>query len=245
MFTPVDVIGRMEEHLIIVKESKLLEEMSKMHELLEKNKGVTLKASRKEKKSSSSTSKTVVEEDSDEDSDMNMTPEQMTLFVRKFNKMFKKSGFLNKSKDKDKIKTKRTSKRPCFGCGKEGQFIAECPNIKVKRKDTNKNDKNKKKEVGEAHLGEEWDSNDDSSDSDDEVGLATISIGEPINKSSLFEDLTDDEDDFTHTCLMARGSKVDTPTPPLDDDSENDLDFKKMINIFGKKTTKKIMFLMK
>jgi hypothetical protein len=96
----------------------------------------------------------VVEEDSDEDSDMNMTPEQMTLFVRKFNKMFKKSGFLNKSKDKDKIKTKRTSKRPCFGCGKEGHFIAKCHNIKVRRRDTNKNDKNKKKEVGEAHLGE-------------------------------------------------------------------------------------------
>jgi hypothetical protein len=56
----------------------------------------------------------------------------------------------------------------------------------------------------------------------------------PINKSSLFEDLTDDEDDFTHTCLMARCSKVDTPTPPLDDDSENDLDFEKMINNFGK-----------
>jgi hypothetical protein len=49
----------------------------------------------------------------------------------------------------------------------------------------------------------------------------------PINKSSLFEDLTDDEDDFTHTCLMARCSKVDTPTPPLDDDSENDLDLKR------------------
>jgi hypothetical protein len=39
----------------------------------------------------------------------------MALFVRKFNKMFKKSGFFNKNKDKDKIKTKRTSKRPCFG----------------------------------------------------------------------------------------------------------------------------------
>jgi hypothetical protein len=169
----------------------------------------------------------MVEEDSDEDSDMNMTPEQMALFVRKFNKMFKKSGFFNKNKDKDKIKTKRTSKRPCFGCGKEGHFIAECPNIKVRRRDTNKFDKNKKKEVGEAHLGEEWDSNDDSSDSDIEAGLATISIGEPINKSSLFEDLTDDEDDFTHTCLMARGSKVDTPTPPLDDDSESDFDFEK------------------
>jgi hypothetical protein len=244
-FTPADVIGRMEEHLITVKESKLSQEMSKMHEQLEKNKGVTLKASSKENKFSSSSSKTMVEEDSDEDGDMNMTPEQMVLFVRKLNKMFKKSGFFNKNKDKDKIKTKMTSKRSCFGCGKEGHFIAECPNIKVRRRDTNKSDKNKKKEVGEAHLGEEWDSNDDSSDSDDEVGLATISIGEPINKSSLFEDLTDDEDDFTHTCLMARGSKVDTPTPPLVDDSENDFDFEKMITSYGKKATKKIMLLMK
>jgi hypothetical protein len=240
-FTLADVIGRMEEHLITVKESKLSQEMLKMHEQLEKNKGVALKASSKEKRSSSSTSKTVVEEESDEDSDMNMTPEQMTLFVRKFNKMFKKSGLFNKNKDKDKIKTKRTSKRPCFGCGKEGHFIAECPNVKVRRRDTNKFGKNKKKEIGEAHLGEEWGSNDDSSDSDCEAGLATISIGEPINKSSLFEDLTDDEDDFTHTCLMARGSKVDTPTPPLDDDSENDFDFEKMITSFGKKATKKIM----
>jgi hypothetical protein len=57
-------------------------------------------------------------------------------------------AFFNKNKDKDKIKTKRTSKRPCFGCGKEGHFIAECPNIRVRRRDINKNDKNKKKEVG-------------------------------------------------------------------------------------------------
>jgi hypothetical protein len=94
-FTPADVIGKMEEHLITVEESKLSQEMSKMHEQLEKNKGVALKACSKEKRSSSSTSKTVVEEDSDEDCDMNMTPEQMALFVRKFNKMFKKSGFFN------------------------------------------------------------------------------------------------------------------------------------------------------
>jgi hypothetical protein len=30
-------------------------------------------------------------------------------------------------------------------------LIAKCPNIKVRRRNTNKNDKNKKKEVGEAH----------------------------------------------------------------------------------------------
>jgi hypothetical protein len=198
-FTLADVIGRIEEHLITVKESKLSQEMSKMHEQLEKKKGVSLKASNKEKKSSSSTSKAVAKEDSDGDSDENMTPEQMALFIRKINKVIKKSGFFNKNKDKDKIKTKRTSKRPCFRCGKEGHFIARCPNIKVRRRDTKKNDKNKKKEVGEAHLGDEWDSNEDSSDSDDEGGLATISIRQLINKSPLYGDLTDDEDDFTHT----------------------------------------------
>jgi hypothetical protein len=41
---------------------------------------------------------------------------------------------------------------------------------------------------------------------------------------------------------MARGSKVDTPTPHLDDDSENDFDFEKMITSFGKKETKKSCF---
>jgi hypothetical protein len=35
----------MEEHLITVKESKISQEMSNMHEQLEKNKGVALKAS--------------------------------------------------------------------------------------------------------------------------------------------------------------------------------------------------------
>jgi hypothetical protein len=91
-------------------------------------------------------------------------------------------------------------------------------------------------------LSEEWDSNDDCSNSGDEVGLATISIGEPINKSPLFGDLTDDEYDFTHTCLMARGSKVDTPTNPKMMIVKVILNLKKMINGFGKKATTKIMF---
>jgi hypothetical protein len=38
-----------------------------------------------------------------EDSDENMTSKQMALFIRKFNKVMKKSGFLNNNKDKDKI----------------------------------------------------------------------------------------------------------------------------------------------
>jgi hypothetical protein len=38
-FNPADVIGRTEEHLITIKESKLSQEMFKMHEQLEKDKG--------------------------------------------------------------------------------------------------------------------------------------------------------------------------------------------------------------
>jgi hypothetical protein len=67
-----------------------------------------------------------------------------------------------------------------------GHFIVECPNIMVKRRDTDKNDKNKKKEVGEAHLGDEWDSNEDSSDSDGEVGIATISIATDHQVTTLW-----------------------------------------------------------
>jgi hypothetical protein len=89
----------MEEHLI-TEESKLSQEMSNMHEQLEKNKGVALKASSKEKKSSSSTSKTMVEEDSDEDSDLNMTPELMALFVKKFNKCSRRVASSTRAKTK-------------------------------------------------------------------------------------------------------------------------------------------------
>jgi hypothetical protein len=55
----------------------------------------------------------------------------MALFIRKFNKVIKKSGFFNKNKDKDKIKTKMTSKRPCFGCGKE--VVASLPSAPTSR----------------------------------------------------------------------------------------------------------------
>jgi hypothetical protein len=107
-FTPADVIGRMEEHLITVKESKLSQEMSKMHEQLEKNKGVALKASSKKKRSSSSTSRIMADEDDDEDSDMDMTPEQMALFVRRFNKMFKRVA----SSTRTRTRTKSRPREP-------------------------------------------------------------------------------------------------------------------------------------
>jgi hypothetical protein len=133
-FTPVDVIGRMEEHLVTVKESKLSQEISKMHEQLEKNNGVALKASSKEKRSSSSTSKTMVEEENDEDSDMNMTPEQMALFVRKFNKMFKKEWLLQQEQGQRQDQDEEDFQETMFWLWQGGSFHCGMPQCKSKEK---------------------------------------------------------------------------------------------------------------
>ncbi|XP_034586557.1 uncharacterized protein [Setaria viridis] len=206
-FTPADVIGRIEEHLITVKEFKLSQKMSKIHEQIEKNNEVALKASHKGKEKEGSSSSNVTTKKIDDDSDSeSMDEKEMALFMRRIRRVMKRGGFFDKNKDKDK--NKRKSKRPCFGCGKEGHFIANCPEVKVKRNDSSKHEKSKyKKKVGEAHLGQEWDSNEEISDSDEEVGVATMAFEASISKSSLFDDLTDDESGFTHTCFMARGPK--------------------------------------
>jgi hypothetical protein len=72
--------------------------------------------------------------------------------------------------------------------------------------------KNYKKVKGEAHLGQEWDSDCSSSDSDDE-GLAASTF----DKSSLFPN-------ERHTCLMAKEKKVrirDSPKYSSSSDEES------------------------
>src|SRR6266540_4186871 len=74
---------------------------------------------------------------------------------------------------------------------------------------------------GHAHVGEEWDSEDESSSSDDE-GVASIAIQTASPSSCLFTNLIDDESNPIPTCLMAKGKKVPIETtPPSDDDKEN------------------------
>jgi hypothetical protein len=126
----------------------------------------------------------------------------MTLFIKKFNKFIKK-----RRPYKGERKEKPRSKRVCYNCSKNGHFIAQSP-YERKEKDNDKRKKfdkcykkdkkyTKKKPYGQAHVGQEWNSSDESSESkSDEV--ATIAIkGKTSSSKSLFPKLS------KHTCLMA------------------------------------------
>ena len=60
--------------------------------------------------------------------------EEMALFVRRFNKFFKKGGFNKSSYSKKPFgkSRERHSERKCYECGKPGHFIADCPDKKEK-----------------------------------------------------------------------------------------------------------------
>jgi len=192
----------------------------------------------------------------DEDSD-----QEVAFVIRNIRKFMKNKGHQKK-------------KRFCYGCGQTSHFIAECPNMKDKNKFNKNNDKKYKgKKKGEAHLGEEWVSND--SDSSDEEkkkkkkGAANIAIHKSSsslmnlpNKASppklfpnldstpsLFANLIDD-DYYTPTCLMAKGEKVTTSSETSSDEYDScDENIEQLeaslIKKFGHKAFTKIKGLMK
>ncbi len=163
-----------------------------------KKQDIALKANKSKKK------KVLIERLSEEeDSEREYDEDEMTLFIKKFNKFIKKRRPYKREK-----KEKPRSKRVCYNCGKNGHFIAQCPyerkeeyNDKKKKFDKSyKKDKKftKKKPYEQAHVGQEWNSSDESSESEsDEV--ATIAIkGKTSSRKSLFPKLS------KHTCLMAK-----------------------------------------
>jgi hypothetical protein len=143
------------------------------------------------------------EKEEEEDIEREYDKDEVALFIKKFNKFIKKKWPYKGERNK-----KPRSKRVCYNCGMNGHFIAQCPyeskeedNDKRKKFDQGyKKDKKytKKKLYGQAHVGQEWNSNDDSSESEsDEVATITIK-GKASSSTSLFPKLS------KHTCLMAK-----------------------------------------
>ena len=147
-------------------------------------------------------SKKIVESSSDDESS---SDEDTTIFIKTFKKFVRKN-------DKYQRKGK---KRACYECGQTGHFIADCPNKKEQEvKKDFKKDKFKKggkskgyfkKNYGQAHIGEEWNSDEECSSSEEEEEVANIAI-QSTSTSQLFTDVSDDS--WTPTCLMAKGDKV-------------------------------------
>jgi hypothetical protein len=119
----------------------------------------------------------------------------VALFIKKFNKFIKKRRHYKRER-----KEKPRSKRVCYNYGKNGYFIAQCP-YERKEEDNDKREKfdkgykkdnkyAKKKPYGQAHVDHEWNSSDESSESESD-DLATIAIkGKASSSKSLFPKLS-------------------------------------------------------
>jgi hypothetical protein len=100
----------------------------------------------------------------------------------------------------------------CDNYSKNGDFIAQWP-YERKEEDNDKKNKfdkgykkdkkyTKKKAYGQVHVGQEWNSRDESSESESD-DLATIAIkGKASSSNSLFPKL------LKNTCLMANEGKI-------------------------------------
>jgi hypothetical protein len=143
------------------------------------------------------------EEHEEKDSEREYDEDEMTLLIKTFNKFIK-----NRRPYKGERKEKSRSKRVCYNCCKNVYFIVQCP-YERKEEDNDKKKKfnkgykkdkkyTKKKSYGQAHIGQEWNSSDESSESkSDEV--ATIAIkGKTSSSKPLLPKLS------KHTCLTAK-----------------------------------------
>jgi hypothetical protein len=120
--------------------------------------------------------------------------EEMALIIKSFRQILKQ----RRGKD-----YKPRSKKVCYKCGKPGHFIAKCPISSDSDRGDNKKGKRRekkkyyKKKGGDAHVCQEWNSDESSTDSsDDDEDAANIAV----TKGLLFPN-------DGHKCLMAKDGK--------------------------------------
>jgi hypothetical protein len=220
--TPEEILGKFVSGRMMIKEARYVDEALNGPMPIYEPQKVALKATSRREALPSKVAQVEA---------AGLNEDEMALIIKRFKTALKgRKEYSNKNKAK--------GKRSCFKCGKQGHFIAQCPDNENDQGDE-RHEKKKKKKVykkakGEAHLGNEWDSNCSLSDSDDE-GLAASAF----NKSSLFPN-------ERHTCLMAKEKKVNAretfkySTSSDEDSSDDEVDYTSLFKGLDRAKVEKI-----
>ncbi|XP_066324387.1 uncharacterized protein [Miscanthus floridulus] len=128
--------------------------------------------------------KKVKDDSSSEEEDSNA---DIAFVIRNLRKFMKKKRNCMTYGDR----RKRYKKRFCYRCGKTSHIIVDCPKEKKNKYNKDEDKKNKDKKRGEAHLGEEWESNDSDSSDDEKKkkGATNLAIHHSSSPTMIFPDL--------------------------------------------------------
>jgi hypothetical protein len=203
LMSPEEVIGKFVSFELMIKGSKQIIERGATS--TPEVQPVAFKAT-EEKKEESTSSRLPIDASK-------LDNEEMTLIIKSFRQILKQ----RRGKD-----YKPHSKKVCYKCGKPGHFIAKCPLSSDSDRGDDKKEKRRekkryyKKKGGDAHVCQEWDSDESSTDSSFDEDVANIAV----NKGLLFPNVG-------HKCLMAKDSKkkiksrASTKYATFSDDEEN------------------------
>jgi hypothetical protein len=183
--SPEEVIGKFVSFELMIKDSKHIVNLEQGTTSTPEVQPVVFKATEEEKKESTPSRLPIDASKLDN--------EETKLIINRFRQILKQ----RRGKD-----YKSRSKRVCYRCGKSGHFIANCPISSESDRDEYKKGKNKekkrcyKKKGGDAHICQEWESDESSTDSSFDEDAANI----VVNKGLLFPNVG-------HRSLMAKDGK--------------------------------------
>jgi hypothetical protein len=156
-----DVLGRIMNHKMNIQEANNIKNLYKSVSTSKKQ-DISLKANKSKKK------KVLIESPSEKEEEDEREYDEDKVVL--FNKFIKKRRTYRRDR-----REKSRSKRVCYNCGKNWHFITQCSYERKEEDNENKkklvkgykkdNKFTKKKTNGQAHVGQEWNSSDESSES--------------------------------------------------------------------------------
>jgi hypothetical protein len=205
LMSPREVIGKFVSFELMIKDSKHIVNLEQGATSTPEVQPVAFKATEEEKRESTPSRLPI--------DTSKLDNEEMALIIKSF------CQILKQMRGKD---YKPRSKRVCYKCGKPGHFIAKCPISSDSDRGDDKKGKKKekkryyKKKGGDAHVCQEWDSDESSTDSSYDEDAANIAV----SKGLLFPNVG-------HKCFMAKDGKkmkVQSRTTPKYTTSSEDED---------------------